>query len=336
MKRASTTLKIGVLGVARITPEALVRPASEINGVELAGIASRERRRAQTFADQYVIYRVFDAYQALLDDPEIDAIYIPLPNSLHCEWTIRALEAGKHVLCEKPLSSNAHEARKMVSAADRTGLILMDALHYRYHPLMERIRELVPSLGPLLHIETKFCFLLPRFKDIRYHYSLGGGATMDVGVYTSDMMLQVAAASGDPALVGSPQVIQARAKLLGSNIDRFMEADLLWNNGTSGRITHSIFSRQVPGVKLKVTGERGQLHVSNPVTPHRGHQIDVRIDGKSHQENVAGKTSYHYQLLEFERRIREESRSPDLDDSVATMELLDAVYTAAGLPLRGI
>ena len=336
MKRASTTLKIGVLGVARITPETLVRPASEINGVELAGIASRERRRAQTFAAQYGINRVFDAYHALLDDPEIDAIYIPLPNSLHCEWAIRALEAGKHVLCEKPLSSNAHEARKMVSVADRTSLILMDALHYRYHPLMKRIRELVPSLGPLVHIETRFCFLLPRFKDIRYHYSLGGGATMDVGVYTSDMIRQVAAASRNPALLGNPQVIQAKAKLLGSNIDRFMEAELLWENGTSGYIINSIFSTQVPGVELKVTGERGQLHVSNPVTPHHGHQIDVRIDGKSHHESVPGKTSYHYQLLEFERRIREECRSPDLDESVATMEFLDAVYTAAGLPLRGL
>jgi predicted dehydrogenase len=224
----------------------------------------------------------------------------------------------------------------MVSSARQTGRVLMEALHHRYHPLMQRVRELVPALGPLLQIEAKFCFLLPGLNDIRLDFSLGGGATMDVGPYTLDLILQVAAASGDPALAGMPRVVRATAKLLKPNVDRFMKAELLWENGTSGLITNSILSARTPGIQLKATGERGQLHVSNPVTPHRGHQLDVTIGGKSHREKIAGKSSYHYQLLEFERRVREQIHSPDLETSVANMELIDAIYTAAGLPLRGL
>ena len=328
-------LKIGSLGVARITPEALVRPVSEINSVELAGVAARDHLRAQAFAAEHGINSIFDDYQAMLDDPNIEAIYIPLPNGLHCEWTIKALEAGKHVLCEKPFCNNANEARQMVKASQRAGLILMEAFHYRHHPLMSRVRELVPDLGPLLHIEAKYCFVLPRFSDIRYDYALGGGATMDVGAYTSDILLQLAAASGDPALAQSPQVTRATARKFRATIDRAMAAKVVWENGTSGQIINSFWSWRVPGVELKAVGEHGQLRVSNPVLPHRGHQLSVKINGKIHHERVPGKSSYYYQLLEFERRIREETSSPDLEESIATMELIDAIYTAAGMPLRG-
>jgi predicted dehydrogenase len=333
---SKNVLRIGALGAAVITPHALIKPARGLQGVEVVAVAARDCRRARTFADEHGISRVFDTYQAMLEDPGIDAIYNPLPNGLHCAWTIKALEAGKHVLCEKPLGNNADEARLMVEASQRTGLILMEAFHYRHHPLMARVRELVPALGHLKRIETKFCFLLPRFNDIRYNYSLGGGATMDVGAYTCDMLRQLALAGGDPELTGIPQVKWARARLLRPYVDRAMEAELKWPNGCSGHMVHSLWAWRLPAIKLHAVGERGQLRVLNPVTPQHGHRLWVKIGSKSHQEQVPGKTTYHYQLQEFERRIREEAASPDLQESIATMELIDAIYTAAGLPLRGV
>jgi len=327
-------LKIGTLGAARITPAALVEPARELHGVEVDAVAARDRGRARAFAKKQGIDRVIGGYQQLLEDPVIDAVYIPLPNSLHCEWTIRALEAGKHVLCEKPFSSNATEARRMVDASRGTGLILMEANHYRHHPLMARVRELVPALGPLRRIESRMCFPLLRFRDIRYDYSLAGGSNMDLGAYTSDMLRQVAAASGDPALMSSPVVSWARAKLFGPDLDRAMEAELGWENQCSGHIVNSLWSWRMPGISVRALGERGQLNVTNAVLPHYWHRIHVKIDGKTREERVSGKTTYYYQLQEFERRIRQDTASDDLHDSIATMELIDDIYTAAGLPLR--
>ena len=130
-----------------------------------------------------------DSYAALIADPDIDAIYNPLPNGLHAEWTIAALEAGKHVLCEKPFTANAKEAEDVAAVATRTGLVVMEAFHYRYHPLAQRMREIVDSgeLGTIRRVETALCFPLPKFSDIRYQYDLAGGATMDVGTYTVHM-----------------------------------------------------------------------------------------------------------------------------------------------------
>src|SRR5512143_3841429 len=154
-----TPLRIGILGAARIAPMALVRPARQVPEAAILAVAARDPVRAQKFAHTHGIARVHPSYDALLADPEIDAVYNPLPNSLHCEWTIRALEAGKHVLCEKPLASNAAEAERMAAVAQQTGRVLVEAFHWRYHPLAARMRAILDSgeLGTLRHIETHFC-----------------------------------------------------------------------------------------------------------------------------------------------------------------------------------
>ncbi len=128
---------------------------------------------------------VHDSYADLLADPSLDAVYIPLPNGLHAQWTLAALEAGKHVLCEKPFTANAAQAREVAAAAEGSGLVVMEAFHYRYHPLAQRMAEIVPGgeLGAIQRVETAMCFPLPRFSDIRYDFSLAGGALMDAGCY---------------------------------------------------------------------------------------------------------------------------------------------------------
>src|SRR3954453_3465142 len=130
-------LRIGILGAARIAPAALIKPARRVDEVEVAAVAARDRVKAERFASKHGIPTVHDSYESLLDDPTIDAIYNPLPNGLHGRWTIAALEAGKHVLCEKPFTANADEAEQVAEVEAATGLVAMEAFHYRYHPLAQ-------------------------------------------------------------------------------------------------------------------------------------------------------------------------------------------------------
>ena len=151
----------------------------------MVAVAARDPARAEKFARKHKIPKVHATYDDVIADPDVEAIYNPLPNALHAEWTLKAIEAGKHVLCEKPFTSNAAEAEE-VAAADGSGLVVMEAFHYRYHPLAQRMHDVVAGgeLGTLERVETTMCIPLPMFKDIRYRYDLAGGATMDVGSYT--------------------------------------------------------------------------------------------------------------------------------------------------------
>src|SRR3954463_7101819 len=234
-----SSVRLGVLGAARIAPAAVVKPARNSTEAEVVAIAARDRSRADAFAAKHGIPRVLESYADLLADPDIDAIYNPLPNGLHAEWTIAALEAGKHVLCEKPFTSNAQEAEAVSAVADRTGLVVMEAFHYRYHPLAKRMREIVESreLGTLRRVEAALCFPLPKFSDIRYQYDLAGGATMDAGTYTVHMA----------RLLGreEPEVVSAYPKLKSVDVDRAMRAELKFPSGHTGRITCSMWSSWV-------------------------------------------------------------------------------------------
>ena len=323
-------VRLGVLGAARITPAAIVKPARNSTDAELVGIAARDRARADAFASKHGVPRVFDTYADLLADPDIDAIYNPLPNGLHAEWTIAALEAGKHVLCEKPFTSNAQEAEAVAAVADRTGLVVMEAFHYRYHPLAARMRTLVESgeLGTLQHVEAALCFPLPKFSDIRYQYDLGGGATMDVGSYTVHLT----------RLLGleEPTVTSATAKLRSPDVDRAMTAELAFPSGHTGRITCSMWSTDILKTIVRARGSRGELHVINPTNPQVWHRMRVKVDGVSRTERFSRRPTYEFQLDAFTAAVlRGEPTLTPPSDSIANMRVLDAIYVAAGMQPRG-
>ena len=181
-------LRIGVLGTARISATALLGPAAIVPEVTVAAVAARDQSRAAAYAERHGIPVAYGGYDALLADPDIDAVYNPLPNSLHGPWTLKAIAAGKHVLCEKPFASNAEEADLVADAAAASGLVVMEAMHYRYHPLIRRVRELVGELGPVRHIQCWTSFVISNEDDIRYDYDLGGGALMDGGCYAIDCL----------------------------------------------------------------------------------------------------------------------------------------------------
>ncbi len=257
-------------------------------------------------------------------------MYIPLPNSLHCEWTLAALAAGKHVLCEKPIAANAQEAERMAQAASQADLVLMEAFHYRYHPLMARVQAILASgeLGAVRAIETSMCIPLLRPRDIRYRYDLAGGATMDAGCYAIHMARTLAGSE--------PRVISARALLRSPQLDRAMDACLDFANGVSGRITCSLLSRTLLRIEAVITGARGVLRVVNPVLPHLFHLIHVRTADASRWERVPGHSTYTYQLRAFASAVRGGMAPLTAPaDAVANMRVIDDIYTAAGLHLRG-
>ncbi|HMF82249.1 MAG TPA: Gfo/Idh/MocA family oxidoreductase [Acidimicrobiia bacterium] len=327
---AGGTVRIGTLGAARITPGALVKPARSVGEAEVVAVAARDPDRAERFARKHKIPTVYATYDDVIAAPDIDAIYNPLPNGLHAEWTLKAIAAGKHVLCEKPFTSNAAEAEEVATAAESTGLVVMEAFHYRYHPLAQRMHDVVAGgeLGRLERVETTMCIPLPLFRDIRYQYDLGGGATMDVGAYT---VHQLRLLGGD-----DPEVVNAHARLQSPRVDRWMQADMRWPEGHTGRMTCSLWSSTPLKLSIRASGSRGELRVFNQTGPQFFSRFTVMQDGKKEREKFPRKPTYAYQLEAFTSAVLH--GTPILTppaDSVENMRVIDAVYRAAGLPIRG-
>ena len=327
-------LRIGVLGAARISSNALLRPAAETDGVVVAAIASRDRERANAQADEFSIETVHDSYEALLADPTLDAIYNPLPTNLHHPWTIAALEAGKHVLCEKPFASNAALAREMVEAGDRAnerdGLILMEAFHWRYHPFATRLGEIIASgtLGQITDVAAEFSVEIDPEDDVRHAWELSGGALMDLGCYP---LQWVRFAVGEEPTVDSATMVQGRP-----NVDIETSIELSFPGGVRGSVVTKMSQGTELAFWLRVVGTDGELFARNPLAPHAGNELVVRTATGETSEEVAGRTTYHYQLEAFRDAIRLGQPFPTGgSDSIAMMELIDACYLAAGMAPRG-
>jgi predicted dehydrogenase len=330
MSESGQQLRIGVLGAARITPAALINPAKENNEVVVAAVAARDMSHAQAFAAKHGIATVHADYDALIADPDIDAIYNPLPNGLHGRWTRAAIAAGKHVLCEKPFTANTAEAREIAEFAATSDRVVMEAFHYRYHPLTLRVEEIIASgeLGALQHVEATLCFPMPIFSNIRYDYSLAGGATMDAGCYTVHMARTFGGTS--------PEVVSAQAKLRDAQIDRAMTAELRFEGGHTGRVRCSMWSWRLLQMSARVVGEHGELRILNPAMPQLlFHQLVVRSPDGRRVERFGRRASYAYQLDAFAAAVlRGEPVKTTPQDAIDNMTVIDAIYRAAGLPLR--
>ena len=322
-------LRIGVLGAARITPVALVKPARRTGRALVTAVAARDRTRAEEFARKHEIPRVLGSYAELVNDPDIDAVYNPLPNGLHGYWTIAALGAGKHVLCEKPFTANADEARAVAEADNgNPGLVVMEAFHYQYHPLAKRLVEIVRSgeLGNISKVDVAFSAPLWKKGDIRYQLALAGGATMDMGCYPISLLR---------LLAPGPRVISAEAKLSSPGVDRAMDAHFSLTDGGSAHIGCSMFSSSVLRLHAEITGDNGKISVFNPFSPQYGHRMKVTTSLGTRKERFSRKPSYDFQLEAFAAAVEDGASIPTTAaDAIRTMELIDAIYTAAGLPVR--
>jgi predicted dehydrogenase len=308
----------------------LVHPAKAVPEVQVTAIAARDPQRAEKFARRQHIPRVHQTYQDLLDDSEIDAIYNPLPNGLHAEWTIKALHAGKHVLCEKPFASNANEALEMAHAAKETGKVLSEAFAYRTHPLAARLKEAMANgeIGNIQHVDARFCFLLPSPSNIRYSYELSGGALMDSGCYPISLAR---------FLMGTePTILSAKAKLVKPQVDSRMEAQLIFSDGIPARIVCDMLSPKLFESFLKIQGDAGEITVVNPYHPHWFHWITIRNSKGTKRAHLKGEDIYSSQLRAFASAIhRQTPLTTNPQDAVNNMRVIDAIYEKAGLRTRG-
>jgi len=297
----------------------------------VTAIAARDRGRAAEMASKWGVPTVHEDYAAVVADPAVDAVYIPLPNSLHAQWTLAALAAGKHVLCEKPFTSNALEAQTVADAAAGTGLVVLEAFHYRYHPLMRRVLDLIAdgAIGTIRHVRAELSFPLPRFNDIRYRLDLAGGALMDAGCYAVHCVRQLGP--------GEPAVVNATAKLRSPGVDRAMTASLRFPDGATGAITCSMWSRRLLGVSARVVGSTGEISIVNYLAPQFYHRLRVRSGTGRWSEHVNGEPTYTCQLRAFAAAVAGDPTQnlTPAADAVHTMTLIDNIYRAAGLRARG-
>jgi len=324
-------IRFGTLGAAKITPDALIKPCANEPRAIVSVVAARSRQRAEQFARQHHIIEVVDTYDQVINHPGVDAVYIPLPITEHHEWTIKALRAGKHVLCEKSFAANAQEAREMAQVAVETNRVLMDAFHYRYHPIFLRARELYSSrqLGKILSIHAAFHVPIDDPLDIRMNYATGGGVTMDIGCYPISWVRHMTNAE--------PLSIAAEAITGPANVDMYLTTQMQF----AGDIKVTTSGDMRPDTEflavIEVIGDKGRMRVNNPIAPHLGNNIELTLNGETRKERFSKRPSYSYQLDTFLDAIA----SPvhlltGPADAVQQMDVIDRVYQAAGLPIRGL
>jgi len=330
---ANTKINIGLLGASRIAGPAIIKPVAELDGVEITSVAARDPQRAATFAAAHGIRNVATDYAALVAFDEVDLVYNALPPSLHLEWSIAAMVAGKDVLCEKPFALNAGQADVMVEKAAECGRTLIEAFHYRFHPLFERVLEIVNSgrIGSVQNMRSHCNIRIPyRPGELRHELALGGGALMDLGCYPVHWVRTVM--HTEPAVV-SASAIQERA-----GVDVAMQAVLEFSGGTQAEVGCSMASDLPPGVDatLVVAGSRGKLTVINPLSPHSGHELTLETPDGRHSEKVPGASTYHHQLAHVIKVLAGEVRPiTGGRDAIANMAVIDSIYEAAGMQPRG-
>jgi predicted dehydrogenase len=325
-------LRIGVLGASRIAVNAIVAPA-QLTGARLVAVAARDRGRAETFAAEHGVERVLDSYADVLADPEVEAVYNPLANGLHGPWNLAALAAGKHVLTEKPSASDAGEAREVRAAAARAGVVFMEAFHYLYHPVAQRLLDVVGSgeIGELRQVEVHMEIPPPPDGDPRWSLPLAGGGLMDVGCYGIHLYRVLGRfAGGAPRVTGA----EGRERAGSPGVDEWVRAELAFPGGATG-VLHSSMAAQEVRMTARLVGTAGEVSAGNFVLPHRDDSVRVTAGGTEREELLGRRPSYAYQLEAFAAAVRDGAPVlTDADDAVATAELLDDCYRAAGFDLR--
>ncbi len=254
-------MKWGILSTADIN-RLVIPPAHESPKVDLVGVASRDEARAEEYARKWEIPRAYGSYEALLADDEIEAVYISLPNNLHCEWSIRAVEAGKHVLCEKPMGKRAAEVEEAFDAAERAGRILSEAFMYRHSPQTERVRQLLDegAIGELRVVRACFSFAIFDTENIRLRTDVEGGSLMDVGCYC---------VSGSRLLAGEPELVFGQQLIGPSGTDWLPSRDELEAIGSEGSLfLDDPWHGRTPVIELRRGAEAEPIELE-PVDSYR-------------------------------------------------------------------
>jgi xylose dehydrogenase (NAD/NADP) len=316
----TAALRLGVVSTANITEQTL-RAAATTPAVEIVAVASRDALRAQAYALEHAIPRPYGSYEELLADEEVDAVYIPLPNRLHHEWTLHALAAGKHVLCEKPYSRRPAEVQEAFDAADEAGLVLMEAFMYRHHPQTKRVAELVAdgTLGRLRLIRSTFSFVLHDETNIRAVPELDGGALMDVGCYC---------VNGARLLAGEPERVSGEQVIGPTGVDLAFHGTMRLPNDVVAQFDCSFALPRWQ--RFEVDGEEASLVVESPWRVDWPGKVLLRRGDATEQVEVEQADSYRLQLENLAAAVAG-TEAPLLgrDDALGQARAIDALYRAA-------
>lgn len=317
-----TPLRWGILSTARIGLRRVIPAIQRSHSSTVVAIASRERERAAAVASRFGIPRAHGSYEELLADPEVEAIYNPLPNSLHADWSIRAARAGKHVLCEKPLAGNADQAARMVEACARAGVLLQEAFMYRFHPQIERMVELVRSggIGPPWLVRAAFTFGVGPGPNIRLEPTLGGGGLLDVGCYCVNVARLI---------LGEPRTAFAAAEEE-RGVDVRLAGALRFDGSRMALVDCGLRApyRQV----CEVVGTEGSLLLRRPFQPEEdATEIVVRRARGEPEERIEipGTNQYVLMVEHFAAVVAGAPARYPPQDAVANMRALDALAAAA-------
>ncbi len=313
------TVQWGILSTARINDKFIVGCAQS-DLVTIAAVGSRDGSRARSYADEHGIERAHGSYEALLADPDVEAVYISLPNSMHVEWTERALRAGKHVLCEKPLSRHPDEVASVFDLADREGLVLMEAFMYRHNPQTRRLEELVRSgtIGRLRLIRAAFSFVLTDQSNVRLAASLDGGALMDVGCYC---------VSASRLLAGEPLQVTAQQSLGTDGVDVVFTGTMGFADDVLGHFDAGLMLAGRD--ELEVVGDEGTLFLDDP-WHCRTPVIELRTNDTVKRLETPRVDSYMLEAENMSKAIRGET-APLLgrEDALGQAATIEVLYRAA-------
>ncbi|MCY1715642.1 Gfo/Idh/MocA family oxidoreductase [Microbacterium sp. SL62] len=325
---------VGILGAGGIAERAMVEPARGVDGVEVVAIGARDPERARAFADRLDLPAWGD-YDAVLSDPRVHLVYLALPPIVHAEWATRALAAGKHVLCEKPLSANGTTAQAIADAADAAGRRAFVGFHFRRHSFIRDLLDTIASgvLGEVKLVEIDFS--IPHFVvqsgNIRLDGDLAGGAVMDVGCYAVDVLR---------AAFGEPEVISATAQTYDEDprIDLQTDAELRLPGGIPALLRASFLGDDQGAMWVRVDGAAASLLATSVIVPQWGATLTViAADGTMLRETAADpvENSYARQLEHLVAALGDGSESVlEARRGVGTMRVVDAIYRAAGLEPR--
>ena len=329
-------LNWGILGAAKIA-RSLAPAIRESRFARAYAVASRTLAKAETFANEHGFEKGYGSYEALLEDPEVQVIYNPLPNSLHCEWTIKALNAGKHVLCEKPLADNAAQCEQMIAAAKKSGRLLMEAFMYRFHPQTSKIKELVTqgTIGEVRIVRAAFGFPLNQeVPNVRLVEKLTGGCLMDVGCYCVNAIRNLFGAEPISVLAHA-----TRGKT--TRVDLTFAGTLIFSDHRVGMFNSSF--QTALDWTVEIVGTEGRIFVPSPWKPNAqlaSFIFETRGEPKTIEVKDGGGI-YHLEVEHFSRCILEDQPlGLPPKDGLRNMAVIDALQESArtgrAVKVRGV
>ena len=313
-------VRFGILGYARIAKEKVIPGILEAKNAKLYAIASQHPERRKEALQDYPFEKAYDSYQALLDDPQVDAVYIPLPNAMHKEWTVKAAKAGKHILCEKPMALTLEDVDEMISAARDNGVKLMEAFMYRFTTRTAKLKELLAQdvIGPIRHINSTFRFKLDDLSDIRLNAKLGGGSLWDVGCYPVNLI---------GMLMGEAPEAVCALKAERQGVDDALSAVLRYKNGVMATLSSGLDSHSC--MFTEINGETGTLLIRDSFD-----QTDAPIllvkDGKTTEIPVPASKRYVAEVEDLSDAILND-REPgfSLEETRRNISLILRILEAA-------